>query len=380
MNKNRKNILVIHNIISPYKTILFNALSVLNGDLEFKVLYISETEKRRQWDIQKDGLHFSYEIMFDKPLDNIGVGLLFLETWKKLERCSPDLLIVDGYSYASSWAGKFWSLIHRKHSILWSSSTEADHERVFYKEFFKKFIIKGFGAYNVYGTKSRDYLIKLGAKKDNIFIIGNNTDNNFYYDETMKWRRERSAIIKSFGIPERNFLYIGRFSEEKNILLLLDAYRSLKSGLQWGLILVGSGPQKEEIEKYINTYQIKNVFMPGFKQKNEIPKYMAVSDVFVLPSISEPWGLVVNEAMAAGLPVLVSKKCGCYPDIVRDSENGFSFDPLDYKGLYELMVQITSNNFDLNKMGNKALEIIKDFTPQRAVQVVINTINTVLND
>lgn len=380
MTRNKKTVLVIHNIISPYKTILFNALNTFNEDFELKVLYIAETEKRRQWDIQKNGLHFSYEIMFDKPADEVHIGSLFMKTWVMLKKNNPDLLIADGYSYASSWAGKFWSRIHRKNSILWSSSNEADHERVFYKEFFKKIIIKGFDAYNVYGTKSRDYLIKLGAEKDKIFIVGNNTDNNFYYNETMKWKRERPAIIKDFGIPDNNFLYIGRFSEEKNIVRLLDAYKGLKSGQQWGLIVVGSGPQKEGIANYIKTHNIENVFMPGFKQKNEIPKYMAVSDVFILPGISETWGLVVNEAMAAGLPILVSRRCGCSADLVREGDNGYTFDPFDKDELYSIMRKIVDGKVNLKKMGEASLLIIKEFTPERAASIVAETIELVLKD
>ncbi len=116
-----------------------------------------------------------------------------------------------------------------------------------------------------------------------------------------------------------------------------------------------------------------NVFIPGFKQKDEIPKFFAVSDVLILPSISEPWGLVVNEAMAAGLPVLVSRKCGCYPDIVKDNENGFSFDPFDKNELFGFMKEIVNGKIDLKKMGESSLKIIKDYTPERAAEIVVKT-------
>lgn len=346
-----------------------------------QVLYISEKEGRREWEVKKNELNFPYEILYKVPADQVRMLSLFRKVSTRLNALGPAVLIIDGYSYASCWAGLVWAKTNNKKIILWSSSNEDDHRRVFYKELIKRFIIKNCNAFNVYGTKSREYLIKLGAQKDNIFIVGNNTDNAFYYNETMKWKKERLSLCQGFGIPEKNFLYIGRFSSEKNIFTLLDAYgRTTGWDSGWGLILIGSGPQKQEIESYIENSGIKNVFMPGFKQKDEIPKFLAVSDVFILPSISETWGLVVNEAMAAGLPVIVSKKCGCYPDLVRDGENGFSFNPLDKDGLFNIMKEIVDGKMDLKRMGESSLEIVKGYTPERAAKIIVETIELVTQE
>ena len=367
-----RKIVILHNIISPYKTLLFNALHEAYDN--FKVLYISESERRREWVIDTNELKFPYEIMFPVPTDEVHSVLLFRKTWMCLNALNPEILIIGGYSYTSSWAGLFWAKKNKRKIILWSSSNEDDHRRVFYKEFVKILFVRNCDAYNVYGTKSRDYLSKLGAKEDKIFIVGNNTDNDFYYNETAKWRRVRDHLIKEFGIPKKNFLYIGRFSEEKNIFFMLDAFKqAVGDNKGWGMILIGNGPQKGEVEHYIKKFNLENVFMPGFQQKEEIPQYLAVSDVFILPSISETWGLVVNEAMAAGLPVLVSRKCGCYPDIVKDGENGFSFDPFDKDELVGLMKGIIDDKVDLKKMGENSLKIIKNYTPERAAGIIVKT-------
>jgi glycosyltransferase involved in cell wall biosynthesis len=372
-------VVILHNIISPYKTLLFNALCKIYSNLE--VFYISETEHRREWEINKGDLKFPYKIMFDFPVDEVSPASMFKETWKHLNASKPDLLIIDGYSYAYSWAGLFWAKKHKKKIILWSSSNEDDHKRVFYKESIKSFFIKNCDAYNAYGTKSKDYLIKLGAKKDRVFIVGNNTDNSFYYRETLKWRGKRDILRQEYKILPNNFLYVGRFSAEKNILFLLDAYkRAVEGNDNWGLILVGNGPQKLDIEHYIEKFNVRNVFLPGFKQKDEIPKFFAMSDVFILPSTSETWGLVVNEAMAAGLPVLVSRKCGCYPDLIKESENGFSFDPYDRNQLVSLLKAIIDNQVDLKRMGEVSLRIIEDYTPEKAADIILNTIKFLYND
>jgi glycosyltransferase involved in cell wall biosynthesis len=373
----KHKIVILHNIISPYKTLLFNSLYKVSNDL--KVLYISETERRREWNIKKDELEFPYEIMFKVPVDEVPTVSLFKRSWKRLNVLNPEVLIIDGYSYASCWAGIFWAEVKGKKIILWSSSNKDDYKRVFYKEFVKRFFVKRCNAYNVYGTRSKEYLLKLGAEKDKVFIVGNNTDNDFFFNETMKLKGEKVVLCQQMGIPLHNFLYVGRFSAEKNILHLLDTYKRLvdKNITDWGLILVGNGPQKEECESYIKKYALKNVLMPDFKQKEELPLYLALSDVFILPSISETWGLVVNEVMAAGLPVLVSRKCGCYPDLVKEEINGFSFDPYDEFALTDLMHKIIQGRVDLEYLGKNSLEIIKEFTPERAARIISNTIEFV---
>jgi len=89
--------------------------------------------------------------------------------------------------------------------------------------------------------------------------------------------------------------------------------------------------------------------------------------------------LVVNEAMAAGLPVLVSRRCGCYPDLIKEGINGFSFDPFDNDELFNRMKEIVDGKHDLTKMGRASVDIIKDYTPQKAAKVIVDTIKFVID-
>jgi glycosyltransferase involved in cell wall biosynthesis len=336
-----------------------------------------ETVSNREWNINRDELKFPYEIIFGKTLEGVIFLKSVIKTWEKLSFLDPDVLIIGGYSYVAYWAGFFWAKLNKKKIILWSGSNEEDRDKLFLKEKLKGFLIKRCDAANVYGKRSKDYLVKLGMQKNRIFIKGNTTDNAFYYNERTRLRAKRKILCKQFGIPFHNFLYIGRLAKEKNLFFILNAYKKLNAD-DWGLILVGSGPLRGEIERYIKKQLIKDVFMPGFKQKEEIPQYFVVSDVFVLPSISEPWGLVVNEAMASGLPVLVSEKCGCYPDLIKEGVNGFSFDPYNIEELYGHMKNVVDGKYDLEAMGKDSLGIIKDYTPERAAKVIVDTIKFVL--
>lgn len=342
---------------------------------------MAETENNREWNIKKDDLKFSHQIMFDGALDNINMFKLVIKTWRKLNSINPDILILGGYSYSACWAAFLWAKIKRKKTIIWSSSNANDKSRSFLKEKLKGVLVSKCDAANVYGQRSRDYLVRLGMQKSKIFITGNTTDNHFYYDQTLKLKSNRRVLYEKHNVPDHNFLYIGRFSPEKNILFLLKTYQRLKAEkCDWGLILIGDGPQRSEIENYINKYAVKDVHMPGFKQKEDIPLYLALANVLILPSIYESWGLVVNEAMAAGLPVLVSKKCGCYPDLIKDGINGFHFDPFDETQLLKYMKKISHEKEFLTKMGQASMDIIKEYTPENAAKIIIKTIEYACND
>jgi glycosyltransferase involved in cell wall biosynthesis len=378
MHLNSERIGIVHNIISPYKTVLFNELFKICKGIH--VIYMAETEGNRDWSIRRDELQFPHEILFDGSLDGVSKSRVAIATWKHLNSLKPDVVIIGGYSYLACWAALFWAKTHKTKTILWSSSNQDDKGRSFLKEKLKSFFVKRCDAADVYGVRSGDYLVRLGMQRNRIFTKGNTTNNAFYYDQTMRLRAKRDLLCERFGIRSHNFLYIGRFSQEKNILHLLDAYRRVEAADQWGLILVGSGPQRKEIEDYIGKHAIKNVLLAGFRQKEKIPEFLAVSDILVLPSVSEPWGLVVNEAMAAGLPVLVSKRCGCYPDIVRENVNGFAFDPFDETELYGIMRAIVDGRCDLESMGKASLELIDGYSPEKAAKVVARTIEYVLEE
>jgi glycosyltransferase involved in cell wall biosynthesis len=374
--KETPKVAIIHNIIAPYKSLLFNELGTICPDL--RVLYMAETESDRDWVIRKDFLDFPYDILFKGSLDDVSQVRVAVRTWRWLNQFGPDVVIIGGYNYFACLAGFFWAKVNRKKVILWFDSTEEDKPRIVLKEMIKRLLVKRCDGANAYSQKGKAYLMKLGMEEGRIFVKGNVTDNAFYFHQTMRLKKDRDLLSKKFGVRANNFLYIGRFSPEKNILFLLKVYQKLKTQkCDWGLILVGNGPERDKINDYINEYNIKDVYMPGFKQKEEMPEYLAVSDVLVLPSISETWGLVVNEAMAAGLPVLVSKRCGCYPDIVKEGVNGFSFEPHDETELHSRMKAIVDGKHDLASMGEASLEIIKDYTPERAARAVSEAIEYV---
>src|SRR5205823_7578307 len=109
----------------------------------------------------------------------------------------------------------------------------------------------------------------------------------------------------------------------------------------WDVVLLGDGPLREALNSQLSTLNLHpHVQLPGFKQYNELPVYYALAKAFVHASTTEQWGLVVNEAIASGLPVIVSERCGCAPELVRD--NGFTFDPTDEHVLASQLLNMAS--------------------------------------
>ena len=382
---NKFKIILLHNIISPYKTLLFNSLEqILGGNL--KVLYWAETASNREWRVDTNELKFPFEVMFKGKIDNISSIKLAIETYKKLNLYNPEVVIIGGYDRLACWAALFWAKKHKRKAIVMIESHYLDRPRSVIKESVKKLFISRCNAILAAGTRHRDYVIRLGAKSENIFIMKGvgGVNLSLYQTAVLEGRKNKIELCNKLGFPCRNyFLYVGRFSPEKNLLFLLKTYKRLKNKERtddWGLILVGDGPQRKEIESFIKDNGIKNVFFPGFIQKEKLPYFYAISDVFVLPSISETWGLVVDEAMVSGLPVLVSNQCGCYPDIVRDGINGFSFDPFNENELFGFMKDIVKGKYDLEAMGKASLKIIKEYTPEKVAEIFKKAINFVIEE
>jgi glycosyltransferase involved in cell wall biosynthesis len=189
--------------------------------------------------------------------------------------------------------------------------------------------------------------------------------DNRYLKETVNILRLENASPR--GLPEQYFLYVGRLSGEKNVDGLLTEWtRYREQGGAWSLVIVGAGPETGPLKAIASASVFaKDIYFAGHRTFRELPSFYALAECFVLPSTREPWGLVVNEAMASGLPVLVSSRCGCAEDLVESGKNGFVFDPSKEGALATLLTRMESlEPSALNRMRIRSLEIIENYTPE----------------
>lgn len=267
--------------------------------------------------------------------------------FRTLDAVGPDAVAIPGWSHPMAVAALAWCLKRGVPSILMSDSTQADAPRRRPIEAVKRRIVALFDAALVAGEPQRDYVVALGMPPARVRDGYDVVDNAYFATGAAVARAEGPAARRRHGLPAGPyFLASSRFVTKKNIPTLLAAYdlHRAEAGVEpWPLVLAGDGPLRGEIERIIVARGLgRHVILPGFLQYDALPAFYGLAGAFVLASTTEQWGLVVNEAMASGLPVLVSERCGCAPDLVADGEAGLTFDPRDAAALARLMRLIST--------------------------------------
>ncbi|MFQ1866445.1 glycosyltransferase [Aeromonas veronii] len=171
-----------------------------------------------------------------------------------------------------------------------------------------------------------------------------------------------------------SFLYVGRLSQEKSLDILLMAFQKLLSGgVNANLVLVGNGPLLADLQAQARELGIENsVNFAGSADLEKLTGYYLAATCLILPSRSEPWGLVVNEALSYGCPAIVSNNCGCVVDLISDGETGYKFVTDDVSDLKEKMELVLSTLVDRKLTAEKCIEMISKFTPDVAAQQILD--------
>jgi glycosyltransferase involved in cell wall biosynthesis len=279
-------------------------------------------------------------------------------------------VFLTGWSFSVSREGLNWCRRNNALPILMSETKEDDDSRFWFKEVIKSWIVKKYKAALVGGEAHKRYLMKLGMNPNAIFMGYDIVNNDYFHPHKIK------SLIEPLKKPY--FLAINRFVTKKNLSLLISSYanyRQQKGDLAWDLVLSGDGELRPQIEQQINELDLtKFVYLPGFLQREELLPYFAHASCFIHASVQEQWGLVVNEAMAAGLPVIVSNRCGCFEDLVIEGVNGFGFDPTNQQALTDLMLKMSSEEVNLSAMGEASLQHIQKYSPDYFAQGLMQAV------
>lgn len=296
---------------------------------------------------------------------------LALKLWRVLGRLNPKTVLVPGYYTLPALVAAIWAKAHSRQSVLMTESTAFDHQRTGWKESIKSYLIRTIFDWAVTGGAAhRRYLQQLGFPTERVLGCYDVVDNTFF--ET-KARELRVGAPPVPALSRKYFLYVGRLSSEKNVGSLLEAWiQHRRSGGRWPLVIVGSGPEEAVLRHVAQRSGFAaDVHFAGHKSFRELPAYYAHAGCFVLPSTREPWGLVVNEALASGLPVIVSNRCGCAEDLVETGANGVLFDPADTQQLERALQGIQSSTAEEHaSMSSRSLQIIQRFCPENFGQEI----------
>lgn len=222
----------------------------------------------------------------------------------------------------------------------------------------------------------RNYFESLGFPTERIIEGVDVVDNDYYFQRASQVRENQAELRLKLGLPEKYFLFVGRFLKRKGIETLLNAYQQYRSsctGMPLGLVLVGSGTYYDEIVRQDRL--LSGVCLAGEKHSDELCKYYGLAHCLIVPSEVDPWGLVVNEGMASGLPVIVSRGCGSASTLVKEGRNGWIFAVNDIDQLTKLITQmgcLSKEEWEL--MCAESLAIISDWSLDRFVQGVFAAI------
>ena len=333
---------------------------------------LSRIESTYAWRTETDTITFPFTtVIQDKSWEDVSFWTLVKLLSKSLSDNDIDVLVLPGYHTPILIYAMIWARFHGKRTILMLASKEDDKKRHFAFEYCKSLVIKNYQAALVGGSPQKRYLEKLVMPSDRIFIGYDVVDNDSF--EKNKISRLKNPLEKPF------FLTVNRFVGKKNLFWLLSVYADYRNQLgskSWDLVLCGDGELSTQVHARIVELNLeKFVHCPGFLQRNEQLPYFAHAKCFIHSSTQEQWGLVVNEAMAASLPVLLSNRCGCFEDLLIEGENGFGFDPENAPQLLHLMLNVSCNTSDLTRLGDNARNHIEKFSPLLFGSNLVKAIN-----
>ena len=369
-------ILIVHNQLwAHYKAIIFNELQkliILHKEDSLLVIQIASIEKSRAnlGNLDTSIHQYPYKLLHEGVLEDVGLWQRISGIIKAIRTFKPDIVNLTGYYDFASWAVLFYCKISNIKTILSNESTADDHARNKLKEFLKSLIIKQFDGYFNFGTLSKNYLLGLGVKPEKMLVNRNCVDNKALKNIYQNCLPQRINRQKALNLVSKNFIFVGRLIDYKNLFFFLEAFgiAQSESNEDWGVIILGDGEQKEDLQQFVKEKNVRHISFQQGVSWQQVPEYLALSDVLVLPSYSEPWGLVVNEAMACGLPIIVSEKCGCAIDLVKNGENGFLFSPDNIEQLTLILRKFMNQEVDLERMGELSEKIIQEYSPENVAK------------
>jgi len=373
---------IIHNIISPYRVPVFNELAK-HPLIDVKVFYCAETHSDRNWEVNSCDA-YDYTVLPGTCIQasnfkyHVNPSIV-----QELLRGNYDVVILGAYSDFTTQLAFIVSKLAKIPLILWSEGIASAQSKLGkLASPFTNHIIANVDAVIVPGELSRQYHIECGAMPERVFIAPNIVDNEFYIEQYNQLNPKKDQLKKDRGIRhDKVILYVGQLIERKGIQYLISAYKLFKRDNNDAcLVIVGNGPIKDNLQEICIEQHIDDVIFAGWVSEEEKVIYYSIADVFVLPTLEDVWGLVVNEAMCCCLPIISTSIAGCSKDMIIPGQNGYVVEPRNSDQLYHAIVKILSGSENPSVMREKSLEIVETgFSVKNMAQGFLDAINHVMH-
>ena len=381
-----KKIIYITNIPTPYRQKRFNILNKIlqKKGFNLEVLYMASIEPNRSWIVPENTFNYNYKIycgihpQIGGIFAHFNPGLLI-----RLLKNDYECAVIGGMASPTHWLSPYFINSNKLKILSIESNMYSVNRKSGVAAWVKKNLLSKADVFQVTGNPQIDY-IKYFTEKINqpIIKLPNLIDEDVFVDKVSDLKLKRESLRKSLNIGENVQAWIipARLTEDKGILEFLSALVNIKKKKSYKIFIIGDGHLKIDIENFVKKYDLP-VKLTGFIQQNKIIEYYAAADLFVLPSFQDPSPLTPIEAIASGLPILMSSRIGNIEDVL--DLNGWSFDPQSNIDDRENLINLVINNSleDLQSMGKISKKIFKEkFDSKKNIDKYVNQILTLLNE
>ncbi len=311
-------------------------------------------------------------------MEEIDAGDAVDAVCRKLDELQPDAVIAGPVAFPSGAASVRWCSLMRRPVVIFDDARLDDVPRPFYVDWIKRQVYSLVDAMVIPAPSHDSTCLHFGFRKDQLFYGVDVVDNDFFASGAVSDGVQPGTGDVFSAAPF--FLAVGRQVAKKNWKMLLAAFREAIGNPAmngWGLVFIGEGEEHAELVELSGDLQGSRVHFLPFRSQQELTGYYKQASALVLPSLQgESWGLVVNEAMASGLPVLVSRKCGCAEALVRDGDNGYVFDPDDQSCVERTLVKFAGlDDTHKREMGMASKGIIAEWGLDRFCRGMWNAVS-----
>ena len=342
---------------SPYRVDFFNELGK-NDDVQLTVAFLENISEQHHRSGKWFNERYNYfKAFFLNKRIKLPKGKYISPDIIKILRNEYDEIVFGGYSYPTMIYAMWY--LHRKHIAY---SIEVDGGFISNDNWLllklKRKLISSASKWFSSGKETDKYLIYYGANMDHIVHYPFSSLNKKDIDEAMTTRWNKSLLKKQLHLDEKIIIIsIGQFIYRKGFDVLLEAAKNVSREI--GFYFIGGEPTEDYLS-FVQNNRLDNIHFVGFKEKAELKKYYSAADVFVLPTREDIWGLVINEAMAFGLPVITTDKCIAGLELVEEGKNGYIVKSNDPSGLANAINHIITAN--ISEMGDYSRKIISRYT------------------
>lgn len=336
-------------IPAPYRIPLFNALA---DRLDLSVIYLRPRHPDRPYDLHEEELRFERHVL---P----GVDVTLGRRWLIMNRGllprlrGADVVLLGGWNQPAFLEALAWCTLRRVPIVFWVESTARDR-RTGRHEAVKRRLLRTAAVFVVPGAASADYLRQLGVDRSRIVLAPNAVDAAVF-----------GSVRRSPVNGPCRVLAVGRLAHEKGLDTLLEA----SADLPVEVVLAGTGPEEAQLRQLAGP----KVSFLGHVPRDDLPALYADADVLVMPSRSDPWGMVLNEAALCGLPLVSTTAAGAAHELIEEGVNGFRVPPGDVAALRKALRRLVEDESFRRAAGNRSREIVSRLTPERWAEVVAAT-------